>query len=68
MKKGKFYRRKPAVVNAIQYDGTSKPLDDFLGYQHGLALEVGYWVVKDKEGIFSIYSDSEFNNQFETVG
>ena len=67
MKEGKFYRTKPSVVSAIQYTGESKPIDEFLGYNHGLALYPGYWVVKDKEGYYQIYSNEEFNKTFETV-
>lgn len=63
----KFYRRKPEVVQAVQYNGSNKEIDDLLDYQHGLALREGDWVCKDKDGYFTIWSNEEFNKQFETV-
>lgn len=63
----KFYRRKPEVVQAVQYQGESKPIDDLLQYEHGLALQIGDWVCKDKDGYFTIWSTEEFNKQFENV-
>lgn len=77
-----FYRRKPAVIEAVQFDGSKESikkilaLDDF----HAISwrndsrrlvffwrdIKVGDWVVKEDENL-SVFKSDEFEIKFARV-
>lgn len=61
------YRKKDAVVEAMQYDGTDKSRGDIRAWtaQRALVASTGEWVVRDGTGSFHIVPPGEFADRYE---
>tara|TARA_R100000951_G_scaffold40343_1_gene34185 strand:+ start:2008 stop:2217 length:210 start_codon:yes stop_codon:yes gene_type:complete len=67
----KFYRKKPDVIQAVQYDGSNiKEILDFVGAKNEMGFLFPFktdFIVKNTDGSFEIYTEDIFKSFFEKI-
>lgn len=75
-----FYRKKPVVIEAMQFNGEIEPVikfckeaksvdgDLYLSDTRGnLMVPIGWYITKDKDGEFALYHAKQFEQDYEKV-